>query len=126
ALAPASAILPKYSGDAAHPSVYLADPVFDHAKVALIDALTHQGLPPVNPVFGEFGAPVRFAYYYLWHFSAAELSMPLRISGWEADAALTWFTAFASLTLMMGIAVWLGKRSHAALIVVVLAAGASM
>jgi len=126
ALAPASAILPKYSGDAAHPSVYLADPIFDHAKVALIDAMTRQGLPPVNPVFGEFGAPGRLAYYYLWHFSAAELSLPLRISGWEADVALTWFTAFASLTLMMGIAVWLGKRSHAALIVVVLAAGASM
>ncbi|HEY1979517.1 MAG TPA: hypothetical protein VGH13_05485 [Xanthobacteraceae bacterium] len=126
ALAPASAILPKYSGDASHPSVYLADPIFDHAKVALIDAMTRQGLPPVDPVFGEFGAPGRLAYYYLWHFSAAELSLPLRISGWEADIALTWFTAFASLTLMMGIAVWLGRRSYAALIVVVLAAGASM
>jgi hypothetical protein len=126
ALAPASAILPKYSGDVAHSSVYLADPIFDHAKVALIDAMTRQGLPPVNPVFGELGAPGRLAYYYLWHFSAAELSLPLRISGWEADIALTWFTAFASLTLMMGIAVWLGKQSHAALIVVLLAAGASM
>jgi hypothetical protein len=126
ALAPASAILPKYSGDVAHPSVHLADPIFDHAKVALIDAMTRQGLPAVNPAFGEFGTSGRLAYYYLWHFSAAELSLPLRISGWEADIALTWFTAFASLTLMMGIAVWLSKRSHAALIVVVLAAAASM
>jgi hypothetical protein len=126
ALAPASAILPKFSGDAAHPSVSVADSIFDHAKVALIDAMTRQGLPPVNPVFGEFGASGRLAYYYLWHFSAAELSLPLRISGWEADVALTWFTAFASLSLMMGIAVWLGKRSYAALIVVVLAAAASM
>jgi hypothetical protein len=88
--------------------------------------MTRQGVPPVNPVFGEFGAAGRLAYYYLWHFSAAELALPLHVSGWEADIGLTWFTAFASLTLMMGIAVWLSKRSGAAILVVVLAAGTSL
>ena len=39
--------------------------------------MTRQGLPPVNPVFGEFGTTGRLAYYYLWHFSAAELALPL-------------------------------------------------
>ena len=48
------------------------------------------------------------------------------MSGWEADIGLTWFTAFASLTLMMGIAVWLSKRPGAALLVVVLAAATSL
>ncbi len=91
--------------------VHLADPIFDHSKIAIIDAMTRQGLPPVNPVFGAVGAAGRLVYYYLWHFSAAELALPLRVSGWEADIGLTWFTAFASLTLMMGIAVWLSKRS---------------
>src|SRR5579862_226101 len=126
ALVPASAIVPKVSADGARLGVQLADPIFDHAKVALIDAMTRQGLPPVNPVSGQFGAPSRLAYYYLWHFSAAELALPLHISGWEADIGLTWFTAFASLALMMGVAVWLGKRSGAAILVVVLAAAASL
>jgi hypothetical protein len=36
------------------------------------------------------------AYYYLWHFSAAVVAVLTGVSGWEADAALTWFTAFAS------------------------------
>jgi len=122
ALVPASAILPKIAGDGVH----LADPIFDHAKIAIIDAMLRQGLPPVNPVFGEFGTAGHLAYYYLWHFSAAELALPLRITGWEADIAVTWFTAFASLTLMMGIAVWLGKRSSAAVLVVALAAATSL
>ncbi len=94
ALVPAAAILPKFSADAVH----LADPIFDHSKIAIIDAMTRQDLPPVNPIFGEFGVPGRLAYYYLWHFSAAQLALPLGVSGWEADIGLTWFTAFASLT----------------------------
>ena len=122
ALAPAVAILPKFSGDA----VQLADPIFDHSKIAIVDAMARLGVPPVNPVFGELGAPGHLAYYYLWHFSAAELALALGASSWEADIGLTWFTAFASLSLMMGVAVWLGKRTTAALWVVVLAAAASL
>ncbi len=122
ALAPAVAILPKFSGDA----VQLADPIFDHSKIAIVDAMARLGLPPVNPVFGEFGAPGHLAYYYLWHFSAAELALALGASGWEADIGLTWFTAFASLSLMMGVAVWLGRRAAAAIWVVILAAAASL
>jgi hypothetical protein len=130
ALVPAVAILPKYYGDA----VQLADPIFDHAKSAIIDAIARLGVPPVNPVFGQFGAtcipdtgsPGCLAYYYLWHFSAAEVALAASATGWEADIGLTWFTAFASLTLMMGIAVWLAKRSAAATWVVALAAAASL
>ncbi len=122
ALAPAAAILPKFDGDA----VLLADPIFDHSKSAIIDAMARLGLPPVNPVFGEFGAPGRLAYYYLWHFSAAEVALMIGATGWEADIGLTWFSAFASLTLMMGLAVWLSKRSAAALWVVALAAAGSL
>src|ERR1700676_5197111 len=118
ALVPAAAILPKFSANGVH----LADPIFDHSKIAIIDAITRQGLPPVNPIFGELGTAGRLAYYYLWHFSAAELALPLPVSGWEADIGLTWFTAFAALTLMMGIAVWLSKRPGAAILVVGLAA----
>jgi hypothetical protein len=122
ALAPALALLPKYS----ERGVHLAAPIFDHAKIAIIDAMTREGLPPVNPVFGTAGAAGRVAYYYLWHFSAAELALTLHVTGWEADIGLTWFTAFASLLLMMALAVWLSKRAGAAILVVALAASASL
>jgi hypothetical protein len=122
AIAPAIALLPKYSESGVH----LAAPIFDHSKIAIIDAMTRQGLPPVSPVFAEAGATGHLVYYYLWHFSAAELALPLHVSGWEADIGLTWFTAFASLTLMMGLAIWLSRRAGAALLVVALAASASL
>ncbi len=122
ALVPAAAILPKIAAD----SVQLASPIFDHSKVAMIDAMARLGLPPVNPFFGEDGTPGRLAYYYLWYFSAAQLSLVLGVSGWEADIGLTWFSAYASLTLMMGLAVWLSKRSAAAIWVVLLAGATSL
>jgi len=122
ALAPAIAILPKFSGAA----VYLADPIFDHSKIAIIDAMMRQGLPPVDPVFAGPGGSGGLAYYYLWHFSAAQLALPLGVSGWEADIGLTWFTAFASLSLMMALAVWLSRRSVAAIWVVALAVATSL
>jgi hypothetical protein len=121
ALVPAVAILPKISADGA----YLADPIFDHSKIAIIDAITRQGLPPINPVYEAVNSHSQFFYYYLWHYSAAELALPLHISGWEADIGLTWFTAFASLSLLMGVAVWLSNRPAAAFWAVALAAAAS-
>jgi hypothetical protein len=122
ALIPAVAILPKYSADGVH----LATPIFDHSKIAIVDAMMRQGLPPVDPVFAAGAAGGRLVYYYLWHFSAAELALPLRASGWEADVGLTWFTAFASLAVMMAAAVWLSKRASAAIWVVAFATAASL
>ena len=122
ALVPALTILPKSSSGA----VWLADATFDHAKVAIIDAMARLGLPPVNPVIGEAGAWSGLAYYYLWHFSGAEIALVTARSGWEADVGLTWFTAFASLNLMMGLAVWLSKRGTAAIFALALAAAGSL
>jgi|HubBroStandDraft_1064217.scaffolds.fasta_scaffold00101_40 hypothetical protein len=118
ALAPAIAILPKFAGD----GVLLADPVYDHSKVAMIDDIARIGLPAGNPFFAEAGTSPRLAYYYLWHFSAAIAVRLFGIGGWEADIAQTWFTAFASLTLMMGLAVWFSRRRSAALLVAILCA----
>ncbi len=47
-------------------------------------------------------------------------------SGWEADIALTWFTAFASLCLMIGLAALFAGRKIAALLVVLLSLSASL
>ena len=122
ALAPAIAILPKSVSD----GVILAGPIYDHSKIAMIDEMARLGVPPGNPFFGETGGPSRLVYYYLWHFSAAELAAAFRLSGWAADVALTWVTAFASLALMMGLAVRLAGRASAAVWVVPLALAASL
>jgi hypothetical protein len=122
ALAPAIALLPKSVDD----GVILAGPIYDHSKIAMIDEMARLGVPPGNPFFGEGGGPSRLIYYYLWHFSAAQIAAAFRLSGWTADIALTWVTAFASLALMMGLAVRLAGRASAALWVVPLALAASL
>ena len=122
AVVPALAVTPKLTGEA----VTLAAPIFDHSKIALIDDIIRLGVPPGNPFFGEVGGESQVAYYYLWHFSAAELAIPFGATGWEADIALTGFTAVASLLLMSGFAVWISDRSEAGFYVVPLAFAASL
>jgi hypothetical protein len=121
ALAPAVAVLPKSVAD----GVILAGPIFDHSKIAMIDEMARLGVPPGNPFFGD-GATPRLVYYYLWHFSAAQLAAAFGLSGWAADIALTWVTAFGSLALMMGLAVRFAGQRSAALWVVPLALAASL
>jgi hypothetical protein len=104
----------------------LADPMFDHSKIAIIDDIVRLGLPPGNPFFGGAEATPGLAYYYLWHFSAAVLAKLAGASGWAADIGLTWFTAFASLSLMMGLAVRFSGRRLAAPIVLLLCLAGSL
>jgi hypothetical protein len=118
----AIAIFPKLSVDA----VTLSGPIFDHSKVAIIDDMVRLGLPPGNPFFGEAGHETPLVYYYLWHFSAAELALLFGVGGWTSDIALTAFTAFSTLSLMMGFAVWIGGRTSAAYFAVLLAFAASI
>jgi hypothetical protein len=117
-----AAVMPKFSAE----GVTLAGPIFDHSKIAMIDEMAWLGVPPGNPFFGADGSPARLSYYYLWHFSAAELSVLFNISGWEADAGLSWFTGFASLGVAMGFAVRLSGRTSAALWVIALAVTGSV
>jgi hypothetical protein len=120
AVAPALALWPKYAAG----GVFLGEAMFDHSKAAIIDDIVRLGLPPGNPFFA--GPEPRLVYYYLWHFSAAIPAALWRTNGWEADIALTWFTAFASLNLMMGLAAWIGGRRIASALVLLLALGASL
>ncbi|MDI1343519.1 MAG: hypothetical protein PSV22_05385 [Pseudolabrys sp.] len=122
ALVVMAAVLPKISSD----GVALAGPIFDHSKIAMIDEMARLGVPPGNPFFGGEGSPARLSYYYLWHFSAAEFSLLLNISGWEADAGLSWFTGFASLGVLIGLSVRVSGRAVAALWVIAFAAGGSL
>ncbi len=122
ALGPALATWPKLDAG----GLRLAGPMFDHSKVAIIDAIVRQGLPPVDPFIGGAGGAPGLAYYYLWHFGAACLAALVGASGWEADIALTWFTSLASLALMMGLACWLGGRRDAAFWVVAMSFAGSL
>jgi hypothetical protein len=120
AVLPALALWPK-SGTG---GVFLSGAMFDHAKAAIIDDIVRLGVPPGNPFFD--GPGPRLAYYYLWHFSAAIPAVLCRASGWEADIALTWFTAFASLNLMMGLAASISRRRIASALVLLLGLSASL
>src|SRR5207247_760504 len=98
----------------------------DHSKVAMIDEMARAGVPPVNPFFNEIGTPQRLSYYYLWHYSAAVVAIITGVSGWEADAALTWFTAFSSLLVVIGFSIWFSGRESAGIFAAVIAATASL
>jgi hypothetical protein len=122
AVLPALAVWPKLSGG----GMVLAEPMFDHSKVAIVDDMIRLGLPPGNPFYGGPGIAGGLPYYYLWHFSAALFGIIAGANGWEADIALTWFTAFASLALMIGLAAAFGRRGIAALLVLALSLAGSL
>ena len=122
AMLPALALVPKFADG----GVLLGPPMFDHVKVAMIDGMTRQGVPPANMFFGAAGHTSHLSYYYLWHFSAAILSQTLGTGGWTADIAMTWFTAFASALLMLSLAVHFSGRASAALLAALLCIPASM
>jgi hypothetical protein len=121
ALVPALAVWPKHVAG----GIALSEAMFDHSKAAIIDDIVRLGLPPGNPFFGAAGP--HLVYYYLWHFSAAIPAALFGASGWEADIALTWFTAFASLCLMQGMAAAsLGGNRIGSLLVLLLSLGGSL
>lgn len=124
ALVPALAVLPKTGADGA---IALAAPLYDHAKITLIDEMARAStLPPANPVYGAAGEPGVIAYYYLWHFGAAELARLTGATGWEADAAASWFSAFAALGLVAGLAFRFRPGTAAPLLALLAAAAGSL
>ncbi|MDI4655690.1 hypothetical protein [Xanthobacter autotrophicus] len=121
---PAAAVLPKVGADGA---IALATPIYDHAKIALIDEIALHGVvPPANPVFGSGGAPGVISYYYLWHFGAAQIAILTGAMGWEADAATTFLSAFAALALVAGIAFRFRPSAIAPLLALAAAASGSL
>lgn len=122
ALVPAMAVVPK----ATQAGIALAPAIFDHSKIALIDAMVRDGIPPVDPFYGPPGEPAGVAYYYLWHFGAAQIASLTGARGWEADAAASWFTAFSTLMLMAGLALRFAGSRLAAGFAIALSCGGSL
>ncbi|MBN8916891.1 MAG: hypothetical protein J0I31_14950 [Rhizobiales bacterium] len=124
ALVPMLGVLPKVMPDGV---IALASPIYDHAKIILIDEIAQNGIiPPANPVFGAGGAAGTVAYYYLWHFGAAELAILSGAHGWAADAAATWFTGFAALSLVGALAFRLRPGMSAPLLALLAASAGSL
>lgn len=124
ALVPMLGVLPKVTADGA---IALASPIYDHAKIILIDEIAqNRAIPPANPVFGAGGAAGTVAYYYLWHFGAAELALLSGAQGWAADAAATWFTGFAALALVAGLAFRLNPSLSAPFLALLAASAGSL
>ncbi len=107
---PALAVMPHVTGN----SVSFGDPIFDHVKVAIIDEIVGNGNPPRNPFVSFAGSGNALNYYYLWYLLAATVSITTGLSGWAADVALTFVTAFASVMALMWLATgYNGKKTAA-------------
>lgn len=119
---PAATVFPYLHNDL----LMLGTPLGDHTKIAIIDAIRRTGVPPENPFYTEAGWPPRLVYYYLWYVLAAQAGALATVSGWAADIALTWVTAFVSLLLMAGLARWVGGRRESAWWVLILSCAVSL
>lgn len=109
-LLPALTIIPQYYGASAS----VGDPIFDHAKIAIINEIAQNGLPPRNPYYSESGSSNTLIYYYIWYFIAACSSLITGAGGWEADIALTAVTALSSVCVVTWLAVAQSKNANAA------------
>ncbi|MER8403055.1 hypothetical protein [Mesorhizobium sp. M1348] len=109
-LLPTLAIIPQYYGASAS----VGEPIFDHAKIAIINELAQNGLPPRNPYYSEAGSSNTLIYYYIWYFIAACSSIVTGAGGWEADIALTAVTALSSMFVVTWLAVAQSKSANAA------------
>jgi hypothetical protein len=98
---PAATAMPHITGN----GVFIGETIFDRGKVPIGDEIARNGIFARNPYFGGPNGAERLVYYYLWYVPFAELRLLFGISGWAADIALTWVTAYCSLALMGAIAI---------------------
>jgi len=79
---------------------YFGSAIYDHVKLALVQSIATDGLPPHNPWLVVAGKPLAVVYYYGFHALAAQLSMLFGISAYTAEASSTAFVAVISLLLL--------------------------
>ncbi|MGS0648049.1 hypothetical protein ACU81Q_10495 [Komagataeibacter melomenusus] len=101
-------------------------PIFDHEKVVIIDEMLRNGTPPRNPFFSKHDVSPLLSYYYGWYFLAAQAALLSGATGWPADIAFTFLTAFISLTFMGWGALRFSGRMAAAWAVLPLSVASSL
>ncbi|MER8511202.1 hypothetical protein NKH91_31570 [Mesorhizobium sp. M0894] len=109
-LLPAFAIIPQHYGESAG----VGAPIWDHVKIAIVNEIAQNGLPPKNPFYSDVGSANTLIYYYVWHFIAACTSVITGASGWEADIALTGVTALSSTFVIAWLTVARSRNANAA------------
>jgi len=101
--------------------LFVNSPIFDHAKIAIVDAIARQGLLPINPYYAPDGQTIPLIYYYTWHFLASQLKLLAGVTGWQAEVAMTWFTNYAVLTFLSALAIRLTQRAATGMLLLVFA-----
>jgi len=109
-----------------YPAVYeqglfVNTPIFDHAKVALVDAIARQGLLPINPYYAPNGEDILLIYYYTWHFLASQLKLLTFATGWQVEVAMNAFTAIATLSFLSALAMRITQKTQAGIWVILFA-----
>jgi hypothetical protein len=87
--------------------------IFDHAKVAIVDAIAREGLLPINPYYAPEGETIPLIYYYTWHFLASQLKLLAGVTGWQAEVAFNWFTGLATLGFLCALAIRMTQKAIA-------------
>ncbi len=95
--------------------------IFDHMKIAIIDSIVREGLPPLNPYYAPAGERIPLLYYYAWHFFASLLKLLTGVSGWQAEVAFTWFTSFATIAFLAALVIRLTGKLFSGFLVLLLA-----
>ncbi|MGD9170894.1 MAG: hypothetical protein PVI97_12645 [Candidatus Thiodiazotropha sp.] len=95
--------------------------IFDHLKIAIVDSIVREGFPVLNPFYAPGGEKVPLIYYYGWHFLVAQVKLLSVATGWQAEVACSWFTVFAIVALLIGVAIRLSGKTRAGIFVLLLA-----
>jgi hypothetical protein len=121
ALVPVVNIYPSMYQDGIYVNVH----IYDHMKIAFVDGIAREGLPPLNPFYAPAGERIPLIYYYAWHFFGAQIKTLGGVTGWQAEVALSWFTSFATIALGAGLAVRISGRLWAGFALLLMGLAAS-
>lgn len=97
--------------------LFVYEYIFDHMKIAFIDSMVRENLPPINPFYAPEGQRIELIYYYGWHFYAAVSKLLMNISSWQAEVAFTWFSTLAFITFPAAVAIRFTGRQVSGLLI---------
>ncbi|MBT4145878.1 MAG: hypothetical protein HOE45_03195 [Gammaproteobacteria bacterium] len=93
--------------------IYINAQIFDHMKIALINTMTREGFPLLNPFYAPEGERIALIYYYGWHFNAAIIKMLTGATGWQTEIGFAWFSSFSILCFLMALSIRLSNKLKA-------------
>ncbi len=109
AMIPTMNIFPAVYQDA----LFVNGQIYDHAKIAIVDAIAREGLLPINPYYAPDGETIPLIYYYTWQFLASQLKLLAGATGWQVEVAFNWFTGLASLSFLCALAIRMTQKARA-------------